>query len=86
MVQQRFPSVWLRQQRVRDAGPLGYMVELTCPSCQRVRGLDPHALWWLFNQRGWDDRLTVVPKRFPCSGCLVTKRRLVRPTVAKNQM
>ena len=81
MVEQRFPSVWLHQHRVHDAGLMGYTVELTCPGCQRVRGFDPYALWWLFVQRGWDDRLSAVPKRFRCNGCMLTRCRVIRPTV-----
>ena len=81
MPEKRSPSVWLHQPRVHDAGLMGYTVELSCPGCKRVRGFDPYALWWLFDLRGWDDRLSTVSKRFRCTACLVTKRRVVRPTV-----
>ncbi len=27
---------------------------------------DPHALWWLFERRGWNDRLEEVQRRMRC--------------------
>lgn len=81
MPERRFPDTWVHQHRVHDAGLLGYTVELTCPTCGRVRGFDPYALWWLFEQRGWDDRLTRVPRRFRCTPCFIALRRVVRPVL-----
>lgn len=81
MPEQRFPDTWTRAHRVHDAGLLGYTVELTCPVCRHVRRFDPYALWWLFEQRGWDDRLDRLPGRFHCVACRIASRRKVRPTV-----
>ncbi len=81
MTEQRFPDVWTKAHSIHDAGLLGYTIELTCPVCRHIRGFDPYALWWLFEQRGWDDRLTAVPKRFHCVPCRIASKRKVRPTI-----
>ena len=81
MVEQRFPEVWTCAHRVHDAGLLGYTVELTCPVCRHVRGFDPYALWWLFEQRGWEDRLDRISRRFHCVPRCIAGKRKVRPTV-----
>jgi hypothetical protein len=55
-------------------------IELTCPSCQHVRRLDAVALWWMFERRGWDDRLPGAYKMLYCEACLVTAGRKIRPS------
>ena len=44
-------------------------ITLTCPQCGRVRLIDAVPLWWLFERRGWDDRLPGFHRRLYCSVC-----------------
>lgn len=57
---------------------IGHPVCLACPVCGHRRVFDPYAIWWLFERRGWSDRLADVPKRFVCTKCVIARRR-VRP-------
>ena len=68
-------------QSVHDCGLVARTVELRCPVCYHVRRFDPYALWWLFERRGWDDRLVSIGKRFRCVACWIASRRKVRPVV-----
>lgn len=52
-----------------DAAARGYNLRLTCRGCGRAEILNRFAVWWLFRQKGWRDRLSDVPARFRCGGC-----------------
>jgi hypothetical protein len=54
-------------------------ITVTCPSCTRVRRLDAVALWWWFEQRGWNDDLPRAYRRLYCEACLVHHGRVFRP-------
>lgn len=53
-------------------------LKLTCKRCGHVRVLSGHALWWLFERKGWDDRLTAIGARFRCAICWSTARTISR--------
>lgn len=53
-------------------------VKVTC-SCGHFVIYDPHALWWLCEQRGWSDRFGDLQKRLFCSVCRAVKRKKIRP-------
>ena len=57
-------------------------ITLTCPRCGHVRRFDAVALWWLFERRGWDDRISVVPGRLHCKPCRAESYGRVRPSLA----
>jgi len=52
-----------------DAAAQHYAVKLTCLRCRHQRIFDPHALWFLFDRKGWNDWLRDVRKRCRCTGC-----------------
>lgn len=56
-------------------------VHLVCASeeCGHFRILDAVPLWWLYNRRGWDDRLPGFLRHFYCSRCWRAKRWILRP-------
>jgi hypothetical protein len=37
--------------------------------CGHTAILNPHALWWHFSRRGWDERIAKVRDRFICTRC-----------------
>jgi len=54
-------------------------VKVTC-RCGHSVTFNPHSLWWLFEQRGWDMRLPQARRYFHCDKCLSAMRGKVRPT------
>jgi hypothetical protein len=52
-----------------DAAARGYNLKLTCGGCGRAEVLNRFAVWWLFQRKGWRDRLGDVPARFRCGSC-----------------
>ena len=54
---------------VFEAAAFQYTLRVTCSGCQHSRVFDPHALWWLFERKGWDQDLKIIPKRFRCQSC-----------------
>ncbi|MFS0771208.1 hypothetical protein [Sphingomonas sp. 1P08PE] len=54
-------------------------ITLSCPGCQHVRRYDAVALWWMFERRGWNDRLPGAYRRLYCNACLVTAGRKIQP-------
>ena len=53
-----------------DAAVRGRSVKLTCPRCRRAAILSSHALWWLFERKGWAARFADVRRRCFCIMCL----------------
>jgi len=53
-------------------------ITATCPACGDVRRLDAVALWWLFERRGWDDRLPGAFRRLTCQPCRDNGRKVHR--------
>ena len=54
-------------------------IRLICPGCRRERRFDAVALWWMFERRGWNDRLPSAYGRLYCDACLVKAGRKIRP-------
>jgi hypothetical protein len=53
-------------------------IEVVC-RCGHRSSFDPHGLWWWFEQRRWDSRLSAVARRFWCRPCRQRLNRKVRP-------
>lgn len=53
-----------------EAAAWHYTIKPVCGACGHHALFDPHGLWWLFECKGWDDRLTLAAKRFRCVPCL----------------
>ncbi|OYY90817.1 MAG: hypothetical protein B7Y45_06425 [Sphingomonas sp. 28-66-16] len=52
-----------------EAAAFQYSLEVRCPTCRHRVVFDAHALWWLFERKGWDARLSAVAKRLRCLPC-----------------
>jgi hypothetical protein len=48
-------------------------------ACGHSARFEAHGLWWLFERRGWDDRLSVARGRFWCRKCHSNRRQKIRP-------
>ena len=57
-----------------------HSVKVSCP-CGNVGIFDPHALWYLFERKGWNDRLPAVRKRMRCLQCYYAKRKRTLATL-----
>jgi len=53
-------------------------LRIECRSCFHWAVLPAVSVWWLFEQRGWDDGLGQACKRFYCSSCWSRKRYKVK--------
>lgn len=63
-----------------DAAVRHSTIMVSC-RCGNVGIFDPHALWWLFERRGWNDRLGDVQRRMRCLQCYVAKRKRTPATM-----
>jgi hypothetical protein len=61
-----------------EAAAWHYAIKPVCRVCGHHAVFDPHGLWWLFERKGWDDRLTVAAGRFYCLACRRDRRAHVR--------
>ncbi len=61
-----------------DAAVRQRNIRLTCRQCRHEAVLDAHALWWLFERKGWRMALAEVARRCICSRCRATSGRLTR--------
>lgn len=52
-----------------EAAAWHYSVKVYCGWCGHAAIFDPHALWWHFHQKHWDDDLAGAAKRFDCKVC-----------------
>ena len=52
-----------------EAAAWQYAVRVSCGWCTHMAVFDPHALWWLFHRKGWDDHLPAAARRFTCIPC-----------------
>ena len=60
-------------------------IKLTCPNCRRERRFDAVALWWLFQRRGWSDRLPAAYRRLYCQTCFGTGKPKFVPWAEVNR-
>jgi len=56
-----------------DAAVRHNTIKVSC-KCGNVGIFDPHALWYLFERKGWRDHLPEVRKRMRCLQCFYAKR------------
>lgn len=61
-----------------DAAVRQRSVRLTCKRCSHETVYASAALWWLFEKKGWQDRLRDVPRRFYCRLCQMRYGQRVR--------
>lgn len=71
-----------------EAAAFQYTIRATCSGCGHSQVLQPHALWWRFRRKGWDDRLAAAGERFRCLRCAVGPVRLdaCRDTVTLDKL
>lgn len=67
---------------ILEAATLGKSVVPIC-RCGHSARFEPHGLWWYFERRGWDDRLSAARLRFWCRLCGSQRRDRVRPVQLK---
>ncbi len=56
-------------------------VKPICSRCTHSAVFHPHALWWRFHRRGWDDSLMAARERFWCRKCGERIGQRIRPRV-----
>lgn len=61
-----------------DAAVRGRSVRLICRACGHRAVLSSHALWWLFERKGWRDAFADVRRRCVCRACLARTCHKVR--------
>ena len=61
-------------QDLFDAAVRHHTIKVSC-GCGNVGIFDPHALWYLFERKGWNDKLSAVRKRMRCLQCYAAKRK-----------
>ena len=52
-----------------EAAAWHYAVVATCRKCGSVAVFDPHALWWHFERKHWDNNFPNVGRRMKCKIC-----------------
>ena len=62
-----------------EAAAWHYAVRPVCSRCTHAASFHPHALWWHFHKKGWDDDLRDARKRFWCRKCGERIGQRVRP-------
>jgi hypothetical protein len=76
----RFRDGLKEATQIFEAAAWQYAIKITCQACGHSAVFDAHALWWLFERKGWDDGFEDARKRFYCSACLAQKQCRVRQT------
>ena len=72
------PEGLMQPTNVLEAATLRMSIVPVC-QCGHSARFEPHCLWWHFERRGWDDRLSVARERFWCCVCRSRLRQKVRP-------
>ena len=62
-----------------EAAAWHYAIQPVCSQCPHSAIFHPHALWWHFRKRGWDERLGAARARFWCRKCGERMGQRVRP-------
>jgi hypothetical protein len=62
-----------------EAAAWHYAVKPICSRCRHTATFHPHALWWHFQRKGWNDRLLDARARFWCRVCGQATGQRVRP-------
>jgi len=58
-----------RATTIFEAAAWHYAIRVTCRACNHAATFHPHALWWLFERKGWDGQLRQAGARFRCETC-----------------
>jgi hypothetical protein len=56
-------------------------VKVAC-KCGHAVYFEPHGLWWLYDQKGWESSFALMRRRYYCVPCFMQTRRRVRPTIS----
>jgi hypothetical protein len=56
-------------------------VQPMCSGCPHSAIFHPHALWWYFRKRGWNDNLRKARAKFWCRKCGERVGKRIRPRV-----
>lgn len=62
-----------------DAAAQHRNIRLDCPKCRHCAIYHAAALWKMFGEKGWNDSLRAVPRRFYCADCSRFGGPKVRP-------
>jgi len=68
-----------------DAAARHRTIRLDCPRCQRVVIYDGHAVWWLFERKGWSSRLRLAARHFYGATCRRRRAETIRPRVSLSE-
>lgn len=52
-----------------EAAAWHYCIVATCRRCGNEGVFDPHALWWRFERKGWENNFRSVARRLKCKQC-----------------
>jgi hypothetical protein len=52
-----------------EAAAWHFAVVATCRRCKHEGVFDPHALWWLFERKGWPNNFASAARRLKCAQC-----------------
>ena len=52
-----------------DVAVTGQHLKASCLACQHEKIFDAGRLWWLYQRRGWSDKLTGVARHLRCASC-----------------
>jgi hypothetical protein len=66
---------------VLEAASWRHTIKIAC-TCGHAAFFNPHALWWLCEQKGWNGNFRQMQRRYFCSHCYLRTRRRVRPTIS----
>lgn len=61
-----------------DAAVRQYAIQLTCWACRHVSIRHAHALWWLFERKGWPNSFKELRKRCVCRACFERRNQIIR--------
>lgn len=64
-----------------EAAAWHHAVKPVCSRCPHSAIFHPHALWWHFTRRGWDQGLQAACQRFWCRKCGERIGMRIRPRI-----
>lgn len=64
-----------------EAASWRHTVKIAC-QCGHAAYFDPHALWWLYEQKRWNGSFQQMQHRHFCSACYMRTGQKVRPSIS----
>jgi len=64
-----------------EAASWRYTVKIAC-SCGHAAFYEPHALWWLYDRKGWNGNFREMQRRYFCSHCYQRTSKRVHPRIS----